>query len=73
MVDRKIYMRKYYQQKKVELRNASLIRSNKEKLLKAKRDGLYEEALYNLLVNNRRRRYIWENKIEYKQVILTFD
>ena len=70
MVDRKLYMKKYYQQKKVELRNKSLIRSNKDKLLKAEN---YEEALYNLLVNNRRRRFIWKQKIEYKKVILTFN
>lgn len=70
MVDRKLYMKKYYQQKKVELRNKSLIRSNKDKLLKAEN---YDEALYNLLVNNRRRRFIWENKIEKKVITLYFD
>ena len=70
MVDRKLYMKKYYQQKKVELRNKSLIRSNKDKLLKAEN---YEEALYNLLVNNRRRRFIWKQKIEDKKVSLTFN
>ena len=69
-MDRREYMKKYYQVRKVDLRNKSLIRSHKVKLLKSKN---LKKALNELLVTNHRRRHIIKNKIEYKKVILNFD
>ena len=69
-MDRKEYMKKYYQLRKVDLRNKSLIRSHKVKLLKSKNLKL---ALNELLVTNHRRRHIIKNKIERKAITLYFD
>ena len=69
-MNRREYMKKYYQVRKVDLRNKSLIRSHKVKLLKAPN---LKKALNDLLVINHRRRHIIKNKIEYKKVIINFD
>ena len=69
-MDRKEYMKKYYQVRKIDLRNKSLIRSHKVKLLKSKNLKL---ALKELLVTNHRRRHIIKNKIERKAITLYFD
>ena len=69
-MNRREYMKKYYQVRKVDLRNKSLIRSHKVKLLKAPN---LKKALNDLLVNNHRRRHIIKNKIEYKKIIINFD
>ena len=70
MSDRKNYMRNYYKNRKVDLRNKSLIRSHKLKLLKAPN---LKKALNDLLVNNHRRRHIIKNKIDYRQITIYFD
>ena len=69
-MDRKQYMKNYYQQRKVELRNKSLIRSHKKQLLKA---NDIRKALHELLIENKRRRTVAIHKIEYKKIVLYFD
>lgn len=69
-MNRKEYMKNYYQEKKIELRNKSLIRSHKKQLLKA---NDIRKALRELLVENKRRRTVAINKIEYKKIVLYFD
>jgi|5_EtaG_2_1085323.scaffolds.fasta_scaffold00541_6 hypothetical protein len=69
-MNRKEYMKNYYQKKKIELRNKSLIRSHRKSLLKA---NDIRKALHELLVENKRRRTVAIHKIEYKKIVLYFD
>ena len=68
-MDRKTYMKKYYKERKYDLRNRSLIRSHREKLKKWKEKCKFKSKAHNINLMRSKGTLI----IEKKKIILTFD
>lgn len=69
-LNRKKYMRQYYQNKKSYLQNKSLVRSHKNELLKEKD---LRGAIVKLLVNNSKRKFNCKIQKVNKITTLYFD
>lgn len=69
-IDRSVYMRNYYQNRKLDLQNKSLIRNHKDRLLK---EINLKQALEDLLLYNRKRRDNSNLKKNIRKIIISFD